>query len=65
MDHDLCEDVSIEHADGTSECLDAGCTVPHELHRWHAGCSAIMPPCACALEPSERSQPERVLATAA
>jgi hypothetical protein len=67
MDHDLCDDicdeVSIEHADGSTECLDQDCTLPHELHQWHAGCSAIVPPCGCA--PAEQPQPSRVLAEAA
>jgi hypothetical protein len=69
MDHFLCDEVSIEHPDGTTECLDHGCTLPHELHQWHADCSAIVPPCACApaghVEVSERPAPEPVLATAA
>jgi hypothetical protein len=54
-DLEHCHDVSIEHADGTTECLADACRVPHELHDWQVSCAALDPPCPCAAE--ERPDP--------
>jgi len=43
----FCDEVSIEHADGTTECLEPTCTLDHALHDFHVSCSAIVPPCPC------------------
>ncbi|MDX6494906.1 MAG: hypothetical protein QOE17_892 [Gaiellales bacterium] len=51
----FCDEVSIEHADGTTECLDPTCPLDHALHGWHADCSALVPPCEC--HPAERALP--------
>ncbi|MGH9184616.1 MAG: hypothetical protein ACRD0U_02190 [Acidimicrobiales bacterium] len=56
-----CHDVSLEHADGTTECL-AGCDLDHALHEWQLTCSALEPPCPCAVE--ELPPPALVLAGA-
>jgi hypothetical protein len=42
-----CHEVSVEHADGATECFDGDCTVPHWLHEWQVSCSAFDPPCPC------------------
>src|SRR6476469_8233133 len=49
-DLEHCHDVSIEHADGTTECLADCCEVRHELHDWQLSCAALDPPCPCAAE---------------
>ena len=49
-DLEHCHDVSIEHADGTTECLADDCRVRHELHDWQLSCAALDPPCPCAAE---------------
>jgi hypothetical protein len=49
-DLEHCHDVSLEHADGTTECLADGCAVRHELHDWQVSCAALDPPCPCAAE---------------
>ena len=33
--------VSIEHADGSTECMDHTCDLPHELHSFHVACSEL------------------------
>jgi len=50
LDH--CHDVSIEHADGSTECMDPTCHLAHELHEWHLSCAALEPPCPCVPEES-------------
>lgn len=42
-----CQGVSIEHADGSTECMDATCDLSHELHSFHIGCGELHPPCPC------------------
>ena len=51
-DNDIfeCQGVSIEHADGSTECMDHTCDLPHELHSFHIGCSELHPPCPCVPE---------------
>ena len=51
-----CQGVSIEHADGSTECMDHTCELPHELHSFHIGCSELHPPCPCV--PEEHDFPE-------
>lgn len=46
-DLEHCHDVSLEHADGTTECMDPACTVDHTLHEWQLSCAALDPPCPC------------------
>jgi hypothetical protein len=46
-DLEHCHEVSIEHADGSTECLDPSCDLSHELHEWHQSCAALDPPCPC------------------
>gem|GEM_PF-3095946 len=55
-----CHDVSIEHADGSTECMDPACRVPHEAHDWHLSCTALEPPCPCV--PEERPAPALAVA---
>lgn len=44
-----CHATSIEHADGTTECLsDSPCGLGHDLHDWRLRCSEVDPGCACA-----------------
>lgn len=43
-----CHEVSVEHADGATECVDPWCNLPHHLHEWQLACDAIEPPCPCA-----------------
>jgi hypothetical protein len=50
QDLDHCHDVSIEHADGSTECMDPGCRLPHDLHEWQLPCSGFEPPCPCVPE---------------
>jgi hypothetical protein len=45
-----CHEVSLEHADGTTECLDPACTLGHHLHDLVASCATLVPPCPCAVE---------------
>ena len=52
----LCTDVSIEHADGSTECMDPECDLSHGLHDLHLSCSALVPPCPCS--PEEQLPPE-------
>jgi hypothetical protein len=43
-----CHEVSIEHADGTTECGGDGvCALPHHLHEWQVSCVELDPPCPC------------------
>jgi hypothetical protein len=45
---DCCHAVSVEHADGTTECLgDDPCTLAHALHRWAVPCADV--DCRCQL----------------
>ena len=45
-----CHEVSIEHADGTTECGgDVACSLPHHLHDWRVSCDEFDPRCACRL----------------
>ncbi len=48
LDH--CHDVSIEHADGSTECMDPSCRLGHEAHGWQLSCSGLEPPCPCVPE---------------
>jgi hypothetical protein len=42
---------SIEHLDGTTECLgDGPCGLPHHLHDWALPCAELVPACGCAGE---------------
>ena len=50
QDLDHCHDVSIEHADGSTECMDPACRLPHDLHEWQLSCSGLEPPCPCVPE---------------
>ncbi len=50
-----CHDVSVEHVDGITECLDPSCTLPHVLHTWQLSCSVLDPPCPCV--PDEYAPP--------
>ena len=43
-----CHEVSVEHADGSTECVDPWCNLPHHLHEWQLTCDALEPPCPCA-----------------
>jgi hypothetical protein len=65
LSENLCGEVSIAHADGSTECLDERCTLPHALHGCHADCSAIIPPCPCQSTCGLADQPQPALATAA
>jgi hypothetical protein len=56
----LCTDVSIEHADGSTECMDLSCHLEHHLHDLHLSCSALVPPCPCS--PEEHLPPELEMA---
>ena len=51
-----CPGVSVEHADGTTECMEPTCELPHEFHSFHVGCSELHPPCPCI--PEEHDLPE-------
>lgn len=47
-----CHEPSVEHADGTTECLgewagDGPCPLPHHLHDWRLSCAELDPPCPC------------------
>jgi hypothetical protein len=48
-----CHEASLEHADGTTECLDAACDLAHDLHRWQLTCAVLDPPCGCVPAESE------------
>jgi hypothetical protein len=44
-----CHATSVEHADGTTECLaDDPCRLAHALHRWPVACSDLPGACGCA-----------------
>ncbi len=59
LDH--CHEVSIEHADGTTECGgDDGCDRHHLLHEWRITCAELDPPCRCSV--AGRSEPSFPLA---
>ena len=48
-DLEHCHEVSIAHADGTTECGgDAPCALGHLLHDWRVPCVDLDPPCPCA-----------------
>jgi hypothetical protein len=53
---DECPGVSIEHADGTTECMEPTCELPHEFHSFHVACSELHPPCPCI--PEEHDLPD-------
>jgi hypothetical protein len=58
---------SIEHVDGTTECLgDGPCGLPHALHDWVLRCAEADPACRCAHEavPAGDRWRERVAAAA-
>ena len=38
-----CQGFSIEHADGSTECMDFTCDLPHELHSFHVPCIVAWP----------------------
>jgi hypothetical protein len=43
-----CHETSIEHHDGSTECLSGeGCELAHALHDWPATCAVLDPPCRC------------------
>jgi hypothetical protein len=43
-----CLETSIEHHDGSTECLSGeACELPHALHDWLATCAVLDPPCRC------------------
>lgn len=44
-----CHELSIEHADGSTECTEVGCAVPHAQHRFVASCDELLGPCPCAV----------------
>ena len=46
----FCDEVSIEHGDGGSECLDPECTAPHDAHHLQATCASLAPRCPCAVD---------------
>lgn len=55
--------MSIEHADGFTECGgDAPCTLPHHLHDWRIACAELDPPCPCAEAADELVEPGFALA---
>jgi hypothetical protein len=44
-----CSEPSVEHVDGTVECLGTEtCDLPHHLHDWVLSCDDLDPPCSCA-----------------
>jgi hypothetical protein len=43
-----CHEVSLEHVDGSTTCIDPWCNLPHHLHEWQLSCAAVDPPCPCA-----------------
>ena len=53
-----CQGVSIEHADGSTECMDYTCDLPHEFHSFHVACTELHPLCPCI--PEEHVPPEFV-----
>jgi hypothetical protein len=55
-----CQGVSIEHADGSTECMDHTCDLQHELHSFHVACTELYPPCPCI--PEEHELPELLVA---
>ena len=55
-----CQGVSIEHADGFTECMDFTCDLPHELHSFHVACTELTPPCPCI--PEEHVPPALLVA---
>lgn len=42
-----CDELSIAHHDGRTECTEPGCTVPHALHRFEAACDELLGGCPC------------------
>lgn len=47
--YECCHATSVEHADGTTECLgDGSCTLAHDLHVWALPCHDVDPACGCA-----------------
>jgi len=61
-DLEHCHEISIEHADGVTECGgDQPCGLAHHLHDWTLGCGELDPPCPC----DASSTPEAPLALAA
>lgn len=55
-----CQGVSIEHADGFTECMDFTCDLPHELHSFQVACTELTPPCPCI--PEEQVPPALLVA---
>ncbi|MEY2402603.1 MAG: hypothetical protein QOD38_154 [Acidimicrobiaceae bacterium] len=55
-----CQGFSIEHADGSTECMDFTCDLPHALHRFHVACTELSPLCPCI--PEEHLPPELLVA---
>jgi hypothetical protein len=55
-----CQGVSIEHADGSAECMDFTCDLSHELHSFHVACTELTPPCPCI--PEEHVPPALLVA---
>ena len=48
-DLEHCHATSVEHADGSTECLgDEPCVVSHRLHAWTVDCTDLVGGCACA-----------------
>ena len=55
-----CQGVSIEHADGSTECMDYTCDLQHELHSFHVACTELHPLCPCI--PEEHVPPALLVA---
>jgi hypothetical protein len=55
-----CQGVSIEHADGSTECMDHTCELQHELHSFHVACTELYPPCPCIPEEHDLPDPRDV-----
>jgi hypothetical protein len=59
-----CQSVSIEHADGSTECMDHTCELPHEFHSFHIGCGELHPPCPCIPEDHQLPDVDELLLAA-
>lgn len=55
-----CSGLSIEHADGLTECEFRNCALPHELHLNVAGCGEFDLACSCS--PDEHPAPAWLIA---
>jgi hypothetical protein len=59
-----CQGVSVEHADGSTECMDHTCDLDHEFHSFHIGCGELYPPCPCIPQDHEIPEVEELLVAA-